>query len=162
MNTWTPPQVVFLRIRNNYFLTPIEFKVFAIFTFAATLCYFFERTLLPQSIREQIIPITGWSPFHDYPMLFLFIMMSLGINSRPLLINKWQFIPIALLAVSIYHGYVGMTMWHGVEHSNPYLRISEWRPLYAIILPSLWILILLSPRVAKFYTALADGYPARN
>lgn len=124
--------------------------------------YLFERTLLPQGIREQIIPITGWSPFRDYPMLFFFVMMSLGINSRPLLIRRWQFIPVALLVVSIYHGYVSMTLWNGVEHSNPYLRISEWRPLYAIILPSLWILILLSPRVTKFYNPLADNYPARN
>lgn len=153
--TWTHPQATVRQLQQNLLLAPIELKAFVLFTFVATIFGFFVVDLLPKSVVETLIPLTGWTPFMSYAYPCMFVLMSLATKSFSGKFMRGHYIPIIFLALNIYQGYVGIATWQGVEHTSPYLRVSEWSPLYAIVLPLLWLIILLSPRVTKFYDYLA-------
>ncbi len=155
---WTHPKDTVRQFQQNFLLAPLELKAFVVFTFVAAVFGFFVVDLLPKSVVETLIPVTGWVPFMSYAHPCMFVLMSLATKFYNGKFMRGHYIPILFLALNIYHGYVGMTLWQGVEHSNPYLRVSEWRPVYAIVLPLCWIIVLLSPRVTKFYDSLASKY----
>lgn len=99
--------------------------------------------LAPQSLRERVIPYTGWSLSSVYLFALFFAVVAL-IKRDGRMRRLVLMFPLLQLGI-------GLLLWLGEgarESSNPYLQISLWRPLWTVLVPILWLglLGLMRPR----------------
>jgi hypothetical protein len=137
---------------------PLELKTFTVFAAVVALLGNGLIAFGPKSLKEAIIPITGRAPGTNY-MFTLFFACALIFAKR---IPRqsgivWRFAIIAILAIGIFGGLQDMKRAGGNDFGNPYLTISPLRPLWTIIIPILWIVALLSPRINKFLASRDAG-----
>ncbi|MBK8954308.1 MAG: hypothetical protein IPM34_01970 [Saprospiraceae bacterium] len=139
---------------KNYSLAPLELKFFAVFCVCVTVLSLVIQLLFPIRVEESIIPITGWNMgmVYGYCVIVTFGPMVTvhGINRK----LAPQYSNILLLAVFIIIHLVDIATWSGGYEDNPYLFRSAWRPVWTVVLPGLWIIILLSPRIKNYYQSL--------
>lgn len=98
----------------------------------------------PKRLQELTVPYTGWVPSMSYAfsLYFAFSALSSG-NTRA---------RSAVLMLMVMQAAFGMVSWIALggprASDNPYLRISEWRPLWTIALPLVWLALLatMKPR----------------
>ena len=91
----------------------------------------------PRSIRETVIPFTGWNPAAMYSFSVFFAILALLKPDRRIR-NTILLFPLLQLAF-------GLVEWliQGARASeNPYLRISAWRPVWSVLAPALWLAML--------------------
>jgi hypothetical protein len=102
-----------------------------------------------KEIGEVIVPITGFT------LMPYFVTLIITVNqlSRNKKLTNYN---IGVLAFYIlFNSIQSLTIGDDYnDFNNPYLKISPWRPVWTIALPALWILILLSPRIKKYYESL--------
>lgn len=127
--------------------TPLIIKYYLVFSLIATLFFFIIITFF-DSIYEKLIPHVGWSPVTTY-------MFSLAI-SIPILFNKKQenestihrFIygVIALHIIGIIFGLKSISINKGDHFNNPYLTIGEYRYIWTVVIPMIWIVVFIYER----------------
>ena len=109
-----------------------------VFAVAATVLYG-----APARMREVALPYTGWVGLAvPYSFLIFFAAYSLGARDSETR-RRMRLGCSAMLAVGAVSG-VAQWMYLGGARtsSNPYLRVSPWRPIWAVLLPLLWIALL--------------------
>lgn len=145
------------RFRHHFALAPLELQVLFIFSFIVsstllTILLFFRST-----VYESILPYTDGA-FFPYLFIFINIMDSMA---RKNIYPPWQrsylSLIIIMLICGIFQGYDFLT-WNGEDFGNPYLMKNEWQPIWTILIPCIWILVLLSPRIKKYYQNLKVAY----
>jgi len=96
--------------------------------------------VMPRYLQEVVVPYTGWVPSMCYAF-------SLYFASSALLTGNTR-ARSAVLIFPVMQVAFGIVSWIGQggarASDNPYLRISEWRPLWTIGVPLVW-LVLLAP-----------------
>ncbi|WP_325201450.1 hypothetical protein [Flavobacterium sp.] len=148
----------FEELKTKIGLLPTDLKWlfwFSVYLFSfCTLLLLFVR----EQLYEQIVPYTGWSPGTIY---FFFIIMLIGMPKTSLEMNKDKHMSLLNVRRSIvfllgFYLIIGIYDWFDstpefYNHSNPYLRYDPLRPFFAILLPLLWILIVVSPLMKDFF-----------
>jgi hypothetical protein len=139
-------------------LLPTDFK--CLFWFSVVV--FFPSILFLIFAREQlyelVIPYTGWSP----GLLYFVILTLLSSDSKSSvktdtnnLVSSLNIRYRIVFLLGIYL-ILGIFDWFtsGPEyytHSNPYLRYDPLRPIFTILVPFSWMMIIGWPLAKDFY-----------
>ncbi len=129
---------------------PFIIKFYLAFSLIATLFFSIILTFF-SNINEKLVPHVGWSPATTY-------MFSLAI-SIPILFNKkqdteriiYRFIygVIALHIIGIIYGLKSISINEGNNFNNPYLTVGEYRYIWVLVIPIIWISIFVYERFKK-------------
>jgi len=147
--TYTPNK------KASFQAAPVELKIFLLFSVLAGLFELTVRYLGTQELFESIIPYTGT----QIGTVYFFCALAgyyffLGYSGKPFLQRN---ILILMLTVSILSGLISFIRSIGADSfNNPYLTVSEWQPIWTILIPAIWIAILLNPRMTRYCNALSD------
>lgn len=126
---------------------PLALRAFCVFSLAVVLAE--VGLLFADELRTAVIPHTGWVPSMAYAFgFFMALMLVAAERSR----RQLFWLSAALV---IYMVFQGSTMIGriGVEESNPYLRVSWWRPIWVLVIPAFWIVVLWSRSVRDYLKA---------
>ncbi len=112
----------------------------------------------PLHIKEAVIPYTGWSVSTSYSFVAIaLVFLMLGYHSSPFYSRK---IIAFILCIGIIFGIADIESAFGVEdYGNPYLTVSPWRPVWTIIIPSIWVALLYTPGVNRYCEHLENKFP---
>jgi hypothetical protein len=112
----------------------------------------------PLELKEAIIPYTGWSVSSSYSFIAIALVFLMnGYHNDPSYGIK---VIVFLLFISIIFGIANIGSAFGVEDfGNPYLTVSPWRPVWTIIIPSIWVALLYTPGVNRYCEYLGKKYP---
>lgn len=135
---------------SNFANAPFEIKIFLVFCILVTVFGYFIRHLVPVTLIENIIPITGGGITVPYSFNFIILGSFLANPRKASERMNIQFWSIIMLASAIVFGLIDLVTYEGGYEDNPYLYQSPWRPLWTIVVPILWILVWLSPRIKKY------------
>ncbi len=136
---------------TNFSVAPVELKAFIYFCFIVSVSVIGIRV---SAIAETLIPITGWNM--GFVCIFNMIL-TIGPMRNPhgkMGILTTQYGNILILTISTLFGLIDLLTYNGGYNSNPYLSHSPWRPIWTIAIPIVWIIVLLSPRIKKYYQSL--------
>jgi hypothetical protein len=130
-------------MKTNAKKLPLDLKVLAVISFLAFVFTLLSHNLLPKTAYKAIIPITGWSPGYDYNFFFILILVLLVRPDYNKQVRMMRYFIIGLFLLVVVANTVE---WFDIAPEeftdpNPYLRYSKWQPLYAIVLPIVWIVI---------------------
>jgi len=139
------------RFKSNLSLAPIEFKVFVVFSFIETAISLCLQIFGSKQLKESIIPTTGWLFFMPYLVTSLTVASQLSGNIIISGRARSRYFNIGFLAFYMLIMTIEALITSGNDYNNPYLMISPWRPVWTIVLPAIWILVLLSPRIKRYY-----------
>lgn len=140
---------------GRFLAAPLELRMYTVFATAATVVGYGLAFFGPKSLNRAIVPFTGWSAgsYYAFTLFFAFgLVFAKKLPQRPQLAGAiWRFAIIAILLLGIFAGYLNMRTSGGDNFGNPYLRISPAQPVWTMIIPAFWIMMLLSPRINRFY-----------
>lgn len=147
----------FKELKIKIGILPTDFKW--LFWFSVLL--FFPCMLFLLFAREQlyelIIPYTGWSPGIVYFCILTMLtavpktFIKTDANSLVSLLNiryRTIFILGIYLIFGIFDWFESAPEYY--IHKNPYLRYDPLRPIFAILVPTFWIIIIGVP-LAKYF-----------
>jgi hypothetical protein len=144
-------------IKKSFFASPIELKIFISFSFLVLILDIILNTFGSKELKESIIPITGWNMSTFYStcaIIGFFFILGLARNAF-----RIRNILILMLIFIILFGIYSFTESNGAYYSpNPYLSVSQWRPIWTMAIPALWILVLFSPRIKKYCLFLNETH----
>ncbi|WP_255048404.1 hypothetical protein [Lacihabitans sp. CS3-21] len=63
----------------------------------------------------------------------------------------YKTISSVLLILYIYFGIQGIRNYAGISYNNPYLEVSEYRFVWVILIPALWILIFVISAIIRHF-----------
>ncbi|MCX6231221.1 MAG: hypothetical protein NTZ33_06725 [Bacteroidetes bacterium] len=140
--------------KKTFISAPIELKIFFFFSLLVSLIAFVIQIFCSKHFIESIIPITGWSLPISYPNCVIVCSALLFVPIKKNLIFVRNILIFLLLINIVAEAYQFLSLEKAdFVNPNPYLRMSEWRPLWVFIIPSFWIFVLLSPRIKRYCTA---------
>lgn len=133
---------------------PLELKVFALFCLIISFYGILIHPFLPPKFTELIIPYTGTSLTKGYPVCLVFIF-GLFAGYKKGVVN-FQIACIAMLVMHVGFGIQDLLIERSGTESNPYLYHHPLRPIWTIIIPGIWAIILMSPRIRRFMNKLYE------
>ncbi len=139
---------------TRYWRAPLELQLYGLFCILVVGLHLSLAIFGPSSIREAVIPFTGW--WASMPYLFGLYFVFALIFTKNLRFRQGA---VAVLVLYIVFGVVSMFMKPAMPTDNPYLLVSSLRPLWVILTPLLWILVLYSPRIRRYCTDPAVAEP---
>jgi hypothetical protein len=102
-------------------------------------------------LNAAIVPYTGWSGLTFYMFTLFFAIAAILTPQR-----KQIYGVVALLGLAVLFGALD-TFRHtwGPEagtpdFGNPYLTYHPYRPVFTVVLPAAWLLLLSSPSMRKW------------
>lgn len=134
---------------------PYDIIVFFLFCMAISAFSFYLNLDINKELKSTLMPYTGWGFGRGYMTAMLFIMIGLtaakGSTSRTL--QFLRILSIILMSVNIYDG---VQDWLSITpedytNPNPYLRYDTLTPIYTIITPSFWVLVMLAALVWNYF-----------
>lgn len=135
-----------LKSEESYSEVPFVLKALLLFSLLTVAIDFYLNLFGPSEIKETIIPYTGWSlsTTYSFVAITLFFFIS-GQATKPFMSRN----VIGLtLTLSIIFGVANFISTFGHEDfGNPYLVVSQWRPIWTVLIPAIWISLLYTPRV---------------
>jgi hypothetical protein len=138
-------------IGARFSAAPLELRMYAVFAAVVSVLGCGLAAFGPKSLIEAIVPFTGWGAGTNYAFTLFFAFALIFAKKMPRRAGMiWRFAIIAILLISIFEGYQEMKRPAASDFGNPYLRISPLRPVWTIIIPAFWMLMLLSSRMKKF------------
>ena len=130
---------------SRFPLASIELRTYAVFAVVATL---FQTSLIfwkSSEVHLFVTSIAGSSPALGYMYGLFFVFSSIYVTDEKQR-KKLRFGIIAPLVLHIIFGLLS-AFNHNGDYSNAYHQVSPWQPLFTIVLPLFWIVVLLSPRI---------------
>jgi len=136
------------RILEPVAAAPSILVTYAVFAVVVTLADFVILPLVSETFRARLVPYTGWvaSMFYAFTIFFAFTLIYQPKKRR---VVRFAGITLQLL-LQITYGVYQLFKMTGETFGNPYLTISPWRPIWTILIPSIWIAVLYSPRMNRF------------
>jgi len=152
--TTTSNALSWTTLSSRFFSAPIELRSFLVFSTAVSLFQLsFQFLFGLGTIKESIIPITGWLMAQGYIFTLFFIFSLVFFSGTAGQRIRFRLAVVALLAINVLYGIYGIPFYGDNDYGNPYLIISKWRPVWTIVLPSFWMVLLMSKRVTAFCKA---------
>jgi hypothetical protein len=113
----------------------------------------------PRHLRELIIPFTGWCPSMTYGFSLVFVFM--------ILFSPGRFRHLGLVIMLVAGATIEYVNFQGVhfqqDFGNPYLKVSSMRYVWTSVVPLLWAVLMLSPRMFRYcktFTNVPRGNPS--
>jgi hypothetical protein len=108
----------------------------------------------PKSLNATLVPFTGWAPGLNYIFtLYFAYALVFGRNLPRRTTITFRFAIVAILLIGIFGGYQAVKRGGHADFHNPYLTVNQWQPLWTMVIPAIWILVLLSPRMRAYYNS---------
>jgi hypothetical protein len=133
---------------SKFRAAPLELRLYALFSVTVTVLDLTLTFLGPKSIKEAVVPITGWSASRGYMfgLFFVFFLILMPVSNW----RSIRFAVVVMLLISMAYGLYNLSRINSPDFGNPYLAVSPWQPLWTLVLPAVWIAVLYSPRIKKF------------
>jgi hypothetical protein len=134
---------------DSYSEVPFVLKSLLLFSILTVATDFYLNLVGPSIMKEAIMPYTGWSVSRTYAFIAITMYFFIsGQSNKPFFSRNG----IALiLALGIVFGLANVVYTFGREDfGNPYLVVSQWRPIWTILIPAIWVALLYTPRVSKY------------
>lgn len=135
-------------MKKNKFI-PIEIKIYILFCVLVSII----SHIIPAFSREtweKFIPFTGWSSSSPY-MSSLSFVIFLFFEKNHFRFNMYKTISSVFLILYIFYGIQGIRNYDGISYNNPYLEVSEYRFVWVILIPALWILIFVISAIIRHF-----------
>lgn len=144
MHTYTS---LFRRLLEPIAAAPSTLAAYTGFAVFVTFVDYILLLLAPEPFRSRLVPYIGWlaSMFYSFTLYFAFALIYQRKGRR--LVRFGITLPLLL---SILFGACQYFQRTGETFGNPYLTISPWRPVWTILIPCIWIIMLHSPRINRF------------
>lgn len=142
---------IFKRISS----APPELKAFMIFALVVAITQFAIMFFFPFEIRriyaEKIGVVTSSS--YMFSLIFVFLPVSSGFKIK-LAVVRWGIVMPMVVVV-----FISCLMYLNIIHDGDrFIKSGYWGLVWSVIMPIIWILvILLSPRITKFYENISTG-----
>lgn len=127
--------------------TPPALLAYVLFVIAVTLIDFVFLPFAPEAFRARLIPYTGWLVSGSYAFTMAFAA-ALMFQAQRRGVVRLSITLMLLLQIAS-----GIYMWREFgrpDFGNPYLMVSPWRPVWTIVVPGVWILLLHTRRMNSF------------
>jgi len=133
------------RFLPAFLSAPPVLRAFAVFSLIVIAADSAIENFGSKHLGEVIVPFAGWAP--DMPYMFsLFFAFSLMFSR-----NRIQrYVIDLLLLLQIIYGLWQLSRIHGENFHNPYLTVSPWQPIWTVLIPLSWIVLLHSPPMNRF------------
>jgi len=143
-NVETP---LFRRIAQPLAAAPVGLVAYAVFASGVTFADYLLLPFTPAAFRATLVPYTGWvaAMFYAYTLYFAFALIYQARRR-----SGTRFAITVLLLLQVVFGAYEISQMSGENYGNPYLTISPWRWVWAILIPCLWMVVLHLPRVNRF------------
>ena len=128
---------------------PLLLRGYLLFAVVASILNF--SVLFAPSLYEAILPYLGWSGLMPY--LFAVFMAFSAIFTQQ---RKSIYGVVASLGFAMVFGAIDTSrhtlgpLAEAPNFDNPYLIYNPLRPVFTILLPALWLLLLITPRMRKW------------
>ena len=126
---------------------PPMLVAYTVFAIAVTFTDLLLRPLAPESFRSLLVSYTGWGASMFYAFTIFFAIALIYQQKKR---KNVRFGITLQLLLSIAWGVYQFFQKTGETFGNPYLTISPWRPVWTVLIPSIWIVLLHSPRMNRF------------
>jgi hypothetical protein len=144
-------------LRIKIALLPSDFKWLFWFSVVVVVPSILILIFAREQLYELLIPYTGWSPGLMY---YVFITMLISApptslkteanSSKGSLSIRYRIIFLLgiYLILGIFDWFDSAPEYY--THTNPYLRYDPLRPIFAIVLPSFWMILIGLPLAKEF------------
>jgi hypothetical protein len=138
---------LFRRIAEPIAGSPSILIAYTVFAVLVTFADFVLLPLSSESLRAHLVPYTGWvaSMFYAFTIFFALTLIYQRKGRGAV-----RFGVTVQLLLQIAYGTYQIFLMTGKTFGNPYLTVSPWRPVWTILIPSIWILLLYSPNMNRF------------
>lgn len=134
--------------RRRFGATPPSLIAYTVFALVVTLTYVAVVPSVSDQLRGRLIAYTGWSAATPYPITLIFVFVLIFQEQRRRYVRVFG---IAFpLAITIIFGAVDIFQFGKPNYNNPYLTISPLRPIWTMLIPAAWIIILYLPNLNCF------------
>lgn len=134
---------------------PYDLVVFFLFCMAISLFSFYLNLNINKELKSSLIPYTGWGFGRGYmtAMLFILIGLTSAKGSTSKTVQVLRILVILLMSVNAYDGVQDWLMITPEDYTNPnpYLRYDALTPIYTIITPLFWIIVMLIAFVWNYF-----------
>jgi len=138
---------LFHRVIKPVTEAPWALLSYIIFAVAATIADYVILPHTSKAFQEMLVPYTGWVASMSYSStLFFSFVFIYQLKGR--MANRSTITGLLLLQVAF--GAWDCLRTPGENYGNPYLTISPWRPIWTLLIPSIWIAVLYLPSMNRF------------
>jgi hypothetical protein len=134
--------------RRRFEAAPSLLVAYAVFASLVTLASYVILPFAPDQLRESLIAYTGWNAGIPYPMTLIFVFVLIFQEQRRRYVRMFGIaFPLTILIV---YGVYSFFQYGEPNYNNPYLTISPLRPVWTILIPAAWIVVLYLPTLNRF------------
>ena len=130
---------------------PLVLRAYCCFAIGVTLL---ELCLLfAGDAAAAVVPFVGWVYSMPYAFSIFFACFAASSPKYGCAIYGVRWFLIFAIAIGLFDFLWGFAV---EDFGNPYLRVSPWRPLFTVLLPIVWLLLLRTKIVSQY---VAVGTP---
>lgn len=138
-------------------MQPLDLKYLFWFSVVVVFLYLYLIIFASNNLYEKTIPYLGWSPQFIYLIIVSIILFQTPLQNEESNSGNFKTIRYKVIALFVFYLIINFLDWYSKSpeygsHSNPYLRYSVLRPIYTILIPLFWILIIGWPLLLHFYS----------
>lgn len=139
----------FDQLSRSVATAPWVLVTYTVFAVAVSLTDFIILPRTSDAFREKLVPYTGWGASMPY-IFTIYFSFALIFERKRRMANRFSITGLLILVIALNAWRFSQAS--GDDFGNPYLTISSWRPIWTILIPSLWIAVLYTPRMNCFCT----------
>lgn len=134
---------------------PAELKLFIIFALVTVITQFVVMFFCPFEIRLAYAEKMGVSTsgYYMFSLIFVFLPIFSDFKIR-LAVIRWGILSPLIIGI-----FLCCLMYLNLIHDGGrFIKSGYWGLVWSVVIPTLWtLLILLSPRITKFYESLSNS-----
>ncbi|MBK3515961.1 hypothetical protein [Carboxylicivirga marina] len=137
------------KLKHGLDRIPVDIKASLLLASVIFIFWIIMEYANDRATYEYLLQFTGWNPGSHYSSMVFFIPLF-GVNiilddnnaNRYILIIRGYL--IIMLSLRINYGIQDGMLFTPelLTTDNPYLRTSPYRPIYTILLPSIWLILV--------------------
>lgn len=132
---------------------------YIVFAIAITITDWLIIVYASDSLRSRLVPFTGWVASMFYAFTIYIAIALIFVQRKRMYI---RFGITAQLVLSIAFGIFQLFQITGKTFGNPYLTVSPWRPVWTILIPGIWIVLLHLPSMNRFCGRSGGAHAAQE
>ena len=134
---------------------PYDIIVFFLFCMAISVFSFYLNLDINKELKSTLMPYTGWGFGRGYMTAMLFILIGL-MTAKGTTYKTLQVLRIFIIILMLLNTYNGIEDWLSITpedytNPNPYVRYDALTPIYTIITPSFWVVVMLTAFVRNYF-----------